>query len=282
MSDSSFVESELSRTYNISTELSSPSASFGSSSSSSSHFPSDSIGSSSSSSHSPGASSSESVQDNSFRVTMDESRDQSTDLEGESDNQSADFVRESLNRSNDQIAQMLEDIGSITRYCEQLASQVDNNYDLTTTSTPTIIQGRRPRLDVTPVEVIDLSNFEFAPPARPPTNRTPDAVIDLCTPDRSSAHRRRSSQQSTSNAVVVDLDDPSPPKRTCPTSDESQMEESYKCPVCLENVRRREPVSTKCGHVFCKECLVAAINSVHKCPLCNKKMTVRQFSRIYL
>ncbi|KAH8251605.1 hypothetical protein KR038_002872, partial [Drosophila bunnanda] len=81
---------------------------------------------------------------------------------------------------------------------------------------------------------------------------------------------------------VVDLDDPSPPKRSCPKLDQSEAEESYKCPVCLENVRRREPVSTNCGHVFCKDCLVAAINSVHKCPLCNKKITRRQFTRIYL
>ncbi|KAH8243566.1 hypothetical protein KR032_008608, partial [Drosophila birchii] len=97
-----------------------------------------------------------------------------------------------------------------------------------------------------------------------------------------SARRRNNLQQSTSNAVVVDLDDPSPPKRPCPSFDKSQEEESYKCPVCLENVRRREPVSTKCGHVFCKDCLVGAINSVHKCPLCNKKITQRQFTRIYL
>ncbi|KAH8288703.1 hypothetical protein KR054_008149, partial [Drosophila jambulina] len=101
------------------------------------------------------------------------------------------------------------------------------------------------------------------------------------TPDRSSVHRRNTSRRSASNAVV-DLDDPSPPKRACPTFDQSQGEESYKCPVCLENVRRREPVTTKCGHVFCKDCLVAAIDSVHKCPLCNKKMTQRQFTRIYL
>jgi E3 ubiquitin-protein ligase RNF4 len=40
------------------------------------------------------------------------------------------------------------------------------------------------------------------------------------------------------------------------------------CPICLENTYSREPTSTKCGHVFCKACLVAALQQDKKCPMC--------------
>lgn len=43
------------------------------------------------------------------------------------------------------------------------------------------------------------------------------------------------------------------------------------CPICLESVIKREPVSTNCGHIFCKSCLVTSIQtSVRKCPMCKK------------
>ncbi|XP_030387682.1 uncharacterized protein LOC115634230 [Scaptodrosophila lebanonensis] len=59
-------------------------------------------------------------------------------------------------------------------------------------------------------------------------------------------------------------------------------EDSYKCPVCWESVRQREPVSTKCGHVFCNTCIQSVLRLTHKCPMCNKKMSSRQTFRIYI
>ncbi|XP_030380835.1 TNF receptor-associated factor 6-like [Scaptodrosophila lebanonensis] len=56
----------------------------------------------------------------------------------------------------------------------------------------------------------------------------------------------------------------------------------YECPMCFEPVRLREPMATKCGHVFCSVCIVAALHQSHKCPLCNKEMTKSQLFRIYL
>jgi hypothetical protein len=48
------------------------------------------------------------------------------------------------------------------------------------------------------------------------------------------------------------------------------------CPVCMESVRGREPVSTICGHIFCKGCIEAAFrNAGRKCPMCRKNLPAR-------
>ncbi|XP_033166357.1 E3 ubiquitin-protein ligase complex slx8-rfp subunit rfp2 isoform X1 [Drosophila mauritiana] len=191
------------------------------------------------------------------------------------------------------VIQMEADLDRMNRYCEDVVSQIDDF--ATRTSTPTV--ARRIRRRTNPVEVIDLSHLEHAPPVRSARNRDPDAVIDLCTPEgprRRTVNsifsndsltippRRRGLSGSTENVPVVDLDVVSPPKRANRDMDVSQKEDLYKCPVCIESVSKREPVSTKCGHVFCRECIEAAIRATHKCPICNKKLTVRQFFRIYL
>ncbi|EDV54814.2 uncharacterized protein Dere_GG21725 [Drosophila erecta] len=65
-----------------------------------------------------------------------------------------------------------------------------------------------------------------------------------------------------------------PSKRT-----RSDAGEAYNCPVCLEDVREREPVSTNCGHVFCKKCIERAIANGRMCPLCGVEP---EFHRIFL
>ncbi|KRK03975.1 E3 ubiquitin-protein ligase complex slx8-rfp subunit slx8 isoform X2 [Drosophila yakuba] len=191
------------------------------------------------------------------------------------------------------VAQMEAELDSINRYCEEVVAQIDTLP--TSTSTPTVVRGNRRRSAMNPVEIIDLSHLEFVPPVRSARNRAPDAVIDLCTPDGPRSRpvnlpsndsftipsRRRVLAQSTENSPVVDLDDVSPPKRVYRDIDLSHKEDSYKCPVCMDSVTKREPVSTKCGHVFCRECIQTAISATHKCPMCNKKLTARQFFRIY-
>ncbi|EDW85048.2 uncharacterized protein Dwil_GK14441 [Drosophila willistoni] len=188
-------------------------------------------------------------------------------------------LQESLDDSN-----LAAEIDRIRRFCEN----VENNLasiGLSSASTPRIVRGNRPRLNTTePIEIIDLSeHYEAA--RQLARNRPPDAIIDLCTPvatrstpSRGTAQRRR--------LEVPDpdciIDNPSPPKRTCDSANNSQQDNSYRCPVCLESASQREPTSTKCGHVFCKVCIQSAIQSSHKCPICNKKLTARQTFRIYL
>ncbi|XP_008325016.1 E3 ubiquitin-protein ligase RNF4 isoform X2 [Cynoglossus semilaevis] len=59
------------------------------------------------------------------------------------------------------------------------------------------------------------------------------------------------------------------------------------CPVCLDTYTEivdsgRLVVSTKCGHVFCSQCLRDALSSSHTCPTCRKKLTNRQYHPLYV
>ncbi|XP_039484695.1 putative protein TPRXL [Drosophila santomea] len=73
-------------------------------------------------------------------------------------------------------------------------------------------------------------------------------------------------------------EDSPPSKRTRSDAGESYM--PYNCPVCLEDVREREPVSTTCGHVFCKDCIERAVATGRMCPLCG--VDEPEFHRIFL
>lgn len=57
---------------------------------------------------------------------------------------------------------------------------------------------------------------------------------------------------------------------------------SLKCPVCLEKLKNREPKSTRCGHIFCNECIETALEFSHKCPVCKKRLLKKHVFRIYL
>lgn len=55
---------------------------------------------------------------------------------------------------------------------------------------------------------------------------------------------------------------------------------SLSCPICMGPLK--EETSTKCGHIFCKMCIDAAIKVQHKCPTCRGKLRMRDTIRIYL
>ncbi|XP_013097547.2 uncharacterized protein LOC106080652 isoform X1 [Stomoxys calcitrans] len=133
-------------------------------------------------------------------------------------------------------------------------------------------------------------------------------VIDLCTP--SDSHRRtvfnrpelprrqleandteveivpvRRRRISRSNAVE--------PQPTITTSSGGEITEShttsdssepapYVCPVCLECCFKRRPTATKCGHIYCEECIRQAIRLTHKCPMCKAKINCSQLTRLYI
>ncbi|KAG7460447.1 E3 ubiquitin-protein ligase RNF4, partial [Solea senegalensis] len=59
------------------------------------------------------------------------------------------------------------------------------------------------------------------------------------------------------------------------------------CPVCLDSYSEivgsgRLVVSTKCGHVFCSQCLRDTLTSSHTCPTCRKRLTHRQYHPLYI
>ncbi|XP_010552044.1 PREDICTED: LON peptidase N-terminal domain and RING finger protein 3-like [Tarenaya hassleriana] len=59
-----------------------------------------------------------------------------------------------------------------------------------------------------------------------------------------------------------------------------QEEPKFTCPICM--CPFTQETSTKCGHIFCKECIKMAISSQGKCPTCRKKVTARDLIRVFL
>ncbi|XP_065554945.1 breast cancer type 1 susceptibility protein isoform X2 [Lathamus discolor] len=57
----------------------------------------------------------------------------------------------------------------------------------------------------------------------------------------------------------------------------SAMQKNLECPICLEVMK--EPVSTKCDHIFCRFCMFKLLSrkkkGVTECPLCKTEVTKR-------
>nr|XP_060631373.1 E3 ubiquitin-protein ligase RNF4 [Anolis sagrei ordinatus] len=59
------------------------------------------------------------------------------------------------------------------------------------------------------------------------------------------------------------------------------------CPICMDGYSEivqsgRLIVSTKCGHVFCSQCLRDSLKNVNSCPTCRKKLGYKQYHPIYI
>ncbi|XP_054809063.1 uncharacterized protein LOC129311096 isoform X2 [Prosopis cineraria] len=63
-------------------------------------------------------------------------------------------------------------------------------------------------------------------------------------------------------------------------SPEPPKEPVFNCPICMGPLA--EEMSTRCGHIFCKSCIKAAINAQGKCPTCRKKVTAKELIRVFL
>ena len=91
---------------------------------------------------------------------------------------------------------------------------------------------------------------------------------------------KQTSEPSTSTSSASQCSSPS-------LSPVSTGKASITCPICMDRATQferagRELMTTVCGHVFCDKCIRNAISSFHKCPVCNKKLTLRQFHRLFI
>ncbi|MCL7046751.1 hypothetical protein MKW94_015948 [Papaver nudicaule] len=55
---------------------------------------------------------------------------------------------------------------------------------------------------------------------------------------------------------------------------------AFNCPVCMSSLV--EATSTKCGHIFCKQCINYSLSAQSKCPTCRKKLSMKDTIRVYL
>ena len=56
--------------------------------------------------------------------------------------------------------------------------------------------------------------------------------------------------------------------------DENEEEEDI-CGICLSPIPENDIGVTRCGHMFCYECLKVSVNKCNACPYCRKKITVK-------
>ncbi|KAI4317348.1 hypothetical protein L6164_025222 [Bauhinia variegata] len=75
-------------------------------------------------------------------------------------------------------------------------------------------------------------------------------------------------------------DDSDVPPPAVPPSYHPPKAPKFSCGICMCELT--DATSTKCGHIFCKECLVAAIAFQHKCPSCRRKLRKNDMFRVYL
>ncbi len=59
------------------------------------------------------------------------------------------------------------------------------------------------------------------------------------------------------------------------------------CPICMDSKRTftaagRVLVTTTCGHIFCDGCIRKSIQLMHRCPTCSKKLTLKQYHKIFI
>ncbi|KAH7132502.1 SNF2 family N-terminal domain-containing protein [Dendryphion nanum] len=56
------------------------------------------------------------------------------------------------------------------------------------------------------------------------------------------------------------------------------IESQEECPICLEPLR--DPVITKCTHIFCTSCIERVIETQHKCPMCRAELESLQSTTV--
>lgn len=121
-------------------------------------------------------------------------------------------------------------------------------------------------------------------------------VVDVDSEERSSRitcnnrnkRRRVSSNQSVMNCdIYINLEGSSNSSRENiqsvappPPPPPPPKEPVFSCPVCMGPLVQE--MTTKCGHIFCKACIKAAITAQNKCPTCRRKITMRDTFRVYL
>lgn len=66
-----------------------------------------------------------------------------------------------------------------------------------------------------------------------------------------------------------------------PRSSQSRKFGLLECSICLQNILGREPVSTKCGHTFCRACIRQSIQEYNRCPNCNIDANLLDLRPIY-
>lgn len=139
--------------------------------------------------------------------------------------------------------------------------------------TESIIEDERPRPYFPANLVNEVIEIIDSPAARRPDE--PRVMRPMRVSNRTSPYQPRAAAAPVPAASIK-----SPPKPRALNLDDSQQDEPSQrvkitCPICLDSSMKKKLVSTKCGHIYCQDCLKLALQSLKKCPVCRKALTGR-------
>ncbi|XP_022995974.1 E3 ubiquitin-protein ligase RNF4-like [Cucurbita maxima] len=86
-----------------------------------------------------------------------------------------------------------------------------------------------------------------------------------------------SNQQALNSVLLINLEGSNSFMKEKPAP---SKEPKFSCPICMGPLV--EETSTRCGHIFCKSCIRAAIAVQSKCPSCRKRVTAKELIRVFL
>ncbi|KAH7517576.1 hypothetical protein FEM48_Zijuj09G0079700 [Ziziphus jujuba var. spinosa] len=142
-------------------------------------------------------------------------------------------------------------------------------------------------IDVDSIEAIDDDVIESSPTAfaeaKNNSRRTRGRiVVDVDSEERTRATRKRRRNNTFINCeVYINLESNSNSTRESAIAQPPPPKQpSFSCPICMGPLV--EEMSTKCGHIFCKACVKAAITAQGKCPVCRKKVLMKELIRVFL
>lgn len=72
------------------------------------------------------------------------------------------------------------------------------------------------------------------------------------------------------------------PKPLTDFKQNSMKRDAFECSICLHTIIGRDPVATKCGHLFCKACISRSIRDNKPCPNCNADVDLSDIRKLYL
>lgn len=144
-------------------------------------------------------------------------------------------------------------------------------------------------------EVVDLTCESLEPVVVDLTHNDSVVIVEEQQSPRRRRNGTRSTTQTASCILSSDDDDTRDSdliagrrSRDLPhTNHNLRTSGSVSCPICMDGYSEiiqsgRLIVSTKCGHVFCSQCIRDALRNVTSCPTCRKKLTAKQYHPIYI
>ncbi|KAK7404370.1 hypothetical protein VNO78_05215 [Psophocarpus tetragonolobus] len=142
-----------------------------------------------------------------------------------------------------------------------------------------------PMIDVEAIDddVVECTPRAFAE-AKNNSRRNRRTIVDVDLEDQTRRNRRR---RELPNQTVINCDkyinlegSSSSVGEGVKKPPEPAKEPVFNCPICMGPLVHE--MSTRCGHIFCKDCIRAAISAQGKCPTCRKRVIAKDLIRVFL